>query len=159
MPVHAETKRSVVHVERRTLRACVILVGFLLASTPMISRASTTSASDIVHHLFSALVRHDYPTALSMTAGSAAITLALLLSSADREASHAHAHIELVVRDLRLREEAADGAGRVPVDAHYDLAIFGKRSIFRVLARRLIGTTQFIVSDQRIVSFGSLSAL
>lgn len=137
-------------------RGCAAVLALFLIAVPCGSRASKTSASDTVHELFSALAHHDYPAALSLTSGSAAISLGSLLRSVDRAASHAHAEVELVVWDLQLREQGADDAGQTRVDANYDIAIFGKRSFFRRLVRRLVGTTQFIVVDQHIRSFGSL---
>lgn len=136
------------------------LIGILclsfVAALPLRASASATSPTETVHCFFAALARHDYTKALSVTAGPAETALASLLGTVDREASRAHAKVELVVKDLRLKEQAADRSGRVAVEAHYDLAVFGKRSIFRVLVRHLVGTTKFVVADRRIVSFDPL---
>ena len=109
-----------------------------------------------MHHLFSALAQHDYATAISLTAGPASTALSSMLGAVDREASRAHAKVEMVVRNLRIDERSTDRSGRVAVEAHYDLAIFGKRSIFRRLVKRVVGTTHFVVSDRHIVSFDPL---
>jgi hypothetical protein len=112
-----------------------------------------------VERLFAALGRHDFKAALAQTSGAAAATLGGMLGSIDREAAKANAQVVLDVRDLHVSEGAADADGMVPVDVRYDIALVGKRSIFRRLVRHLTGTARIVVdrASERIVSLGDFA--
>ena len=106
--------------------------------------ASRSSASSTVRGFFDALEHKDFPRALALTDGEAAMRIADLLGRIDAEAERAHAQIELKVRRLRIAEGVPDD-GVVPVEVSYEIDVIGKKWIFRKLARKLVGTAEFRV--------------
>ncbi len=131
------------------------LAALLIASSlilPALARATSASisppsASSTVRGFFDALERKDFPAALAFTDGEAAMRIADLLDRIDAEAERAHAQIELKVRRLRIAERAPDD-GMVPVEVTYEIDVIGKKWFFRKLARKLVGTAEFLVDGR-----------
>jgi hypothetical protein len=106
--------------------------------------AAGPSPSETVRGFFDALEQKDFPRALAFTDGEAAMRIADLLGHIDAEAARHHAQIELKVRSLRLREGVLDD-GVVPVQVRYEIDVIGRKWFFRKLARKLVGTAEFLV--------------
>jgi hypothetical protein len=111
---------------------------------PTHSTVAGPSPSETVRGFFDALEQKDFPRALAFTDGDAAMRIADLLGHIDAEAARHHAQIELKVRSLRLREGVLDD-GVVPVQVRYEIDVIGRKWFFRKLARKLVGTAEFLV--------------
>lgn len=140
---------------RIAMKLAALLVAFSVL-LPALTHASATAtrsrllqprasaASTTVRGFFDALEHKDFPRALALTDGEAAMRIADLLGRIEGEAERAHAQIELKVRRLRIAERAPDD-GVVPVEVSYEIDVIGKKWFFRKLARKLVGTAEFRV--------------
>ncbi len=129
------------------LVASSLVVPALARATSFRASGSSISPSATVRGFFDALEHRDIPRALALTDGDAALRITELLGHIDAEAARHHAQIELKVRSLRLDERAPDD-GVVPVQVSYEIDVIGKKWIFRKLARKLVGTAEFLVDGR-----------